>query len=217
MGEAVYERAYYHCPNCHRGHCPTDQEFGLEDKHTPGAEEVISLVGATAAFDEGAHVELSRLTGLTLSASSVQRITESVGDEISQRRAEGETCGPDEVWTWPLDANGKATAYVGLDAISVRQQGPHAEPAEGRMPLVALVFRDNAQTTKHSQRGARYVCGLVDLDAIGQQLRRECLAVGIAGADQVLALTDGDAGFEECPKCLPTQKKVWAHAVSRAL
>ena len=140
MGEAVYERAYYHCPHCHHGHCPTDAEFGLEDKHTPGAEGVNALVGATAAFDEGVHVELARLTGLTLSASSVQRITESVGDEVAQRRAEGETFGPDEPWTWPPDANGKTTAYVGLDAISVRQQGPNAEPVEGRMPLVALVF-----------------------------------------------------------------------------
>ena len=198
MGPAVYERAYYHCSHCQHGHCPTDAEFGLEDKYTPGSKEVISLVGATAAFDEGAHVELARLTGLTLSASSVQRITESVGTEVAKCRAEGETFGPDEVWTWPPDANGKTTAYVGLDAISVRQQGPHAEPAEGRMSLVALVFRDNAQTTKPSQRGARYVCGLVDLLAIGQQLRRECEAVGIAGADQVLALTDGGAGFEAC-------------------
>ncbi len=138
------------------------------------------------------------MTGLTQSASSVQRITESVGEEVAQRRAEGETFGPDEVWTWPPDANGKATAYAGLDTISVRQQGPHAEPANGRMPLVALVFRDNAQTTKRSHRGARCVCGLVDLPAIGDQLRRECIAVGIAGADQVLALTDGGAGFEDC-------------------
>lgn len=198
MGDALYERAYYHCSHCQHGHCPTDAEFGLEDKYTPGAEEVISLVGATAAFDEGSHVDLARLTGLTLSASSVQRITESVGAEVAQRRAEGETFGSDEPWTWPPDANGKTTASVGLDAISVRQQGPHAEPAEGRMPLVALVFRDNAQTTKPAHRGARYVCGLVDLDAIGQQLRRECLAVGIDRADQVIALTDGGAGLEEC-------------------
>lgn len=197
MGEAVYERAYYHCSHCKHGHCPTDEEFGLEDKHTPGAEEVISMVGATAAFAEGAHVELAKLTGLTLSASSVQRITERIGDEVARQRTAGETFGPDEVWTWPPDANGLTTAYVGLDAISVRQQGPHAEPAEGRMPLVALVFRDNAKTTKHSHRGARYVAGLVDLPAIGQQLRDECIAVGIDRADQVNALTDGGAGFEE--------------------
>lgn len=131
MGDALSERAYYHCWHCQHGHCPTDAEFGLEDKHTPGAEEVISLIGATAAFDEGAHVERARLTGLTVSASSVQRITESVGAEVAQRRAEGESFGPAEPWEWPPDANGKATAYVGLDAISVRQQGLPAEPNEG--------------------------------------------------------------------------------------
>lgn len=198
MGPAVYERAYYHCPHCHHGHCPTDEEFGLEDKHTPGSEEVIALAGATSAFDEAAHVQLARMSGLTLSSSSVQRTTERVGDEVARRRAAGETFGPDEVWTWPPDANGLTTAYVGLDAISVRQQGPHAEPAEGRMSLVGTVFRDNAQTTKHSHRGARYMAGLVDLPTIGQQLRRECAAVGVANADQVVALTDGGAGLEDC-------------------
>ncbi len=65
------------------------------------------------------------------------------------------------------------------------------------MPFVAIVFRDNAKTAKHSHRGARYVAGLVDLPAIGQQLRRECEAVGVAEADPVVALTDGGAGFEE--------------------
>ena len=47
------------------------------------------------------------------------------------------------------------------------------------MPLVAIVFRDNAKTTKHSHRGARYVAGLVDLIEFGQQLRREYEAVGV--------------------------------------
>lgn len=65
------------------------------------------------------------------------------------------------------------------------------------MPLVALVFRDNARTTKPSQRGARDVCSLVDLPAIEHQLRRKCEAVGVEHTDQVVALTDGGAGFEE--------------------
>ena len=198
MGAAEYERAYYHCPHCHHGHMPTDEEFGLDSKSTPGAREVIALVGATEAFAEGANIELHRLTGLTLSASSVRRVTEAVGDEVAARVAAGETFGPDEPWEWPRDAAGKSTAYVGLDLISVRQQGPHGERAEGRMPAIALVFRDNAKSTKHSHRGARYVCGLHDLETIGEQLRRECLAVGVSLADQVVALTDGGSGLEAC-------------------
>ena len=198
MGDVEYERAYYHCSHCGHGHMPTDEEFGLESKYTPGAREVIALGGATAAFVEGANIELHRMTGLTLSASTVRRVTEAVGDEVAARVAAGETFGPDEPWEWPRDASGKSTAYVGLDLISVRQQGPHGERAEGRMPAIALVFRDNAQSTKPSHRGARYVCGLHDLETIGQQLRRECLAVGVGLADQVVALTDGGSGFEEC-------------------
>lgn len=29
LGEAVYERAYYHCSHCHQGICPTDSELAL--------------------------------------------------------------------------------------------------------------------------------------------------------------------------------------------
>jgi len=87
MGDARYERAYYYCLHCEHGHMPTDEEFGLESKSRPGAREVIALVGATAAFAEGANIELHCLTGLTLSASSVQRVTEAVGDEGAARVA----------------------------------------------------------------------------------------------------------------------------------
>ena len=81
MGDVEYERAYYHCSHCGHGHMPTDEEFGLESKYTPGAREVIALVGATEAFDEGAHLTLARMTGLTLSTSTVRRVTEAVGEE----------------------------------------------------------------------------------------------------------------------------------------
>ena len=198
MGAVEYERAYYHCPHCHHGHAPTDEEFGLESQYTPGAQEVIAIAGATDAFVESANIELHRLAGLTLSASTVQRVTEAVGDVVAARLAEGETFGPDEPWEWTRDAAGKSIAYVGLDLISVRQQGPQGERAAGRMPVTGIVFRDNARSTKHSHRGARYVCGLGELEAIGQELRRECLAVGVQFADHVVALTDGGSGLEQC-------------------
>ncbi len=199
MGSAIYERAYYHCVKCHHGQAPTDEEFGLDDKHSPACREVISLVGLIEAFDEGADIAAERLAGLRISASSVRRITENVGAELAQRRSLGETFGPDELWSWPTDRQGKTTACVSVDLTGVRQQGPHAEAVEGRMAAVAVVFRDEPGSRKETRRTARYVSGLFDgLDGIGQELRAECQAVGIASADQVLALLDGGAGLEPC-------------------
>lgn len=201
LGEVVYERAYYHCGHCHSGHFPTDAEFGIERRQTRGALEVISLMGVLAPFAEGASDVLPRLSGIGVSASTVQRTTEAVGADVAERRAAGQTFGPDEVWDWNRDAAGESVAYVGLDATGVRQQGPHAEKVEGRMPWVATVF--NPQPTHEKPRRARiwesrYVAGLMSLEELGAQLRRECQAVGVDQADRVVALTDGGAGLENC-------------------
>lgn len=200
LGEVEYHRAYYHCRHCGHGWCPTDEEFGIQRKQTPGAREVMALVGNLEPFQPGAHRVLYRLTGLKASASTVQRTTEDVGEDVAQRRAAGELLGPETAWNWHSDATGKQVAYVSLDATSVRQQGPRAEKAEARMPWVAAVFnpwpKDRPGTRPIPE--ARYVSGLMSLPEIGAQLRRECLAVGLGNADLVIGLTDGGNGLEDC-------------------
>lgn len=201
MGRAVCERAYYYCPQCGAGECPTDGELGMVGKQTPAAQEVIALVGVLEPFEEGARLILPKLSGLSISASTVQRTTEAIGEDVARRRAEGETFGPDRLWDWNHDAAGRSVGYVALDATAVPQQGPHHEKAEGRMPWVAAVF--NPQPTHETVRRrrlweARYVCGLMSLPEIGQQLRRECRAVGLAQAEVVIGLSDGGNGLENC-------------------
>jgi hypothetical protein len=200
MGEIVYDRAYYHCRHCGRGWFPTDEEFGIQRTHTPGAREVISLVGTLEPFAAGAHRVLWRLTGLKTSASSVQRTTEEVGEDVANRRAAGETFGPRVAWNWQRDAAGQRVAYISLDATAVRQQGPQAQKQEARMPWVASVFNPQPQGVTGSRRvrETRYVSGLMSLPELGAQLRRECRAVGVQHADVVIGLTDGGNGLEEC-------------------
>jgi hypothetical protein len=200
LGKAVYERAYYHCDHCGHGWFPTDEEFGLEDKRSAGAREVITLVGVLQAFDEGSRDVLPRLTGLNVSAKTVERVTEAVGEDIAGRRAAGETIGPESSWKWNADAEGRRVAYVSLDATGVPQQGPHGEKAEAKMPWVGAVF--NPQPTHEERRrrvgDRRYVSGLMPLEEIGGQLRRECRGVGVSRADMVIGLTDGGNGLENC-------------------
>src|SRR6516162_2760177 len=46
LGELVVERGYYYCRHCRRGHCPSDDAFGLDAGDlTSGAAELISLAG----------------------------------------------------------------------------------------------------------------------------------------------------------------------------
>jgi hypothetical protein len=205
FGTVIYERAYYHCASCGTGHFPTDSQFGLEHKQTAGARELICLAGVLEPFAESGGTVLPRLSGLSVSASTVQRTTEQVGAEVAERRAAGEVFGGEPPWKWQLDAQGQRVAYVSVDATGVLQQGPGAQKAEGRMAWVGAVFNPAPASRKKRRRRrerrlrqVRYVSGLLSLPELGAQLRRECEAAGIREAEAVIAVTDGGNGLEEC-------------------
>jgi hypothetical protein len=166
------------------------------------AEELMTLAGLLEPFEESAKRVLYKMTGLRTSASTVQRVTEQVGETLAQRRSQEEVIGPEESWNWQKDHESRSVAYVSLDATGVRQQGPHAEKTEGRMSQVAAVFNQSAKPPKKKSQArletVRYVSGLLSLPEIGRQLRRECQSVGVANADVVVALTDGGQGLEDC-------------------
>ena len=204
LGEIVYERAYYACPHCHHGHCPTDVELRIESTQTLGYREVLALAGVHEAFATAAEKLVHRLTGLTASASSVQRVTEVVGEMISKAREQSIPLQESpRTWDWNRDANGKKVAGLSLDLTSVAQQGEHGEKREGRMPLVGSIFNPASalapQTRRaHAIRDIHYVAGLMSLEQMSRTLRDEAQAVGLAQAEVVLVLLDGGAGLEDC-------------------
>lgn len=200
FGKVKYRRGYYHCPLCEGGFCPTDAEFGLENRQSPAATELLALAGVKEAFHEWADRSLVRMTGLLVSRSTVQRTTERVGQDVAERRLRGETFGPSPEWDWHRDARGQRVAYVSLDATGVAQQAKDHGKAEGRMPWVASVFNPSPkqEERRESLWEARYLSGLMSLEEIGQQLRVECQAVGLRRADVVIGLSDGGAGLENC-------------------
>ena len=200
MGPVVYERAYYHGCCCGSGHAPTDAELGLPEKLTPAATEVIALHGNLSSFDEAAQKVLPKSANLNVAASTVKRVTEGVGADLSRRREAGETFGDSRPWDWERDAAGDRCAYVSIDATGVAQQAPDHSATEGRLPWVGEIF--NPTPPRQRKRGrvwdARYLAGLMPLRELGRQLRREALSVGIEQADVLIGLTDGGNGLEDC-------------------
>lgn len=200
LGSIRLTRCYYHCRGCGKGHVPWDQQLGLGVATlTPAASEVASIAGVQTSFAQSAEVTLQKLCGLRLSESTVERVTEAAGERLAKLLHDKRTFGENKPWTWQRDARGKRCAYVGLDAIGVRQQGENGAQAEGRMAYVGLLYnpRSKHDDCRPEPHQVRYLAGFYELKELGSQLRRQAAQVGWDEAEQQIALSDGGHGLEE--------------------
>jgi hypothetical protein len=205
FGPISYHRAYYYCRRCGTGQIPFDDQVGIPEHNvTPAVERLASLAGGVSSgFAKGADL-LCEMSGVRLSESTLQRITEDVGARISTLLSQGITFGPREVWSWQRDAKGRTVAYASIDATGTRQQGPRGKRAEGRMAYVASLFnppppRDLAEAVPNRKRAAlqaRYLSGLYELKQMGPLMRQLGDRVGMEVAEVWIALSDGGSGLE---------------------
>ena len=197
------QRPYYHCAACHGGHLPWDQALGLDKRGlTRGAQEVTTLAGTLNSFPQASQVKLYKLSGLRMSESTVLRVTEAAGERLGRALQTGHTLGEDQAWSLPRDAQGQTCAYVGLDAVSVPQQGPQGAQAEGRMAYVARLYTpqldgNEALDARQLAQQKRFLAGFYDLDGLGKQLRRQAAQIGWDDVEQQVAISDAGSGLEE--------------------
>jgi hypothetical protein len=142
------------------------------------------------------------MAGIRFSESTVERTTEANGQRLGQFWEHGQTLGPAREWDWNRDASGQTVAYVSVDATGVGRQGPGGAKAEGKMVSVGMVFNPAEFDPKSPQDAqpieqARYLAGLIDLETLGAQLRRQAGQVGMDRAERWIGLSDGGNGLDE--------------------
>ena len=199
FGDLKVFRPYYHCRDCHHGLFPWDQELGLTQRFlSPAVNELASLAGTLASFAYGAERTLLKMTGLRISESTVERVTEEAGARVGTLLEQKVTFGKERVWNWQRDARGRTCAYASLDAKSVRRQGKNGARAEGRMAYVASIYNPDSEhdTRKKEPHQARFLAGFYELDELGLELRRQAGQVGWDEAEQQIAISDGGSGME---------------------
>jgi uncharacterized protein UPF0236 len=85
LGPARISRPYYLCPHCHAGQFPADIELDIEDtEFSPGVRRMEALVGQEAPFEHGRE-QLKVLAGLEVTAKSVERTAEALGEDVAKR------------------------------------------------------------------------------------------------------------------------------------
>ena len=88
VGQARVLRPYYLCPHCHQGQFPADAELDVVNtEFSPGVRRMHALVGQDAPFDRGRE-QMKVLAGLEVTAKSVERTAEAIGEDIALRQRE---------------------------------------------------------------------------------------------------------------------------------
>jgi hypothetical protein len=84
LGDVELTRPWYLCPHCHNGQFPVDSELDIENRNcSPGVRRMQALVGQESPFDHGRE-QMKILAGLEVTAKSVERTAEAIGDDIAE-------------------------------------------------------------------------------------------------------------------------------------
>lgn len=152
----------------------------------------MALAGTLDPFRQGTDL-LQRFAGLDVSATSGWRLTEAAGHDLIEQHAGDTVVPPDRTVPWdfslPPDDDGRSfpgtVAYVGLDSFAVPTRT--ADGVAWRMLYVGLLYDPRKQHTVY----------LTDFDheRVATLLRQYAIALGLAAAATVVALTDGGNGL----------------------
>ncbi len=142
VGSARIERPYYLCPACHTGHFPADVELDIaKTDFSPGVRRMLAAVGGVAPFAQGRD-QIKLLAGLEVTAKTVERTAEFIGEDIEIRQQQGiqrakqlrlpTVAGPSIPYL-----------YVQMDGTQVfvvktETEGRPVEPQASRLPLAEV-------------------------------------------------------------------------------
>jgi len=200
LGTVTMRRAYYHCRSCGTGAVPYDQQAGLGSMAvSPGLAKRACALSIDLPFAKAAQ-KLAELTGLRLSASSVERLTGHAGevaDRIEQAQA---AC----MATWQAPAEAPAAAgrlYLSVDGVMAPMRAGWEE-----IKAAVCYWRD-AQGTLFR----RYCARTEKIDRAWAVAE----ACGLSGCRESVLLGDGAAWIWErvSPVIAPDVQIVdWYHA-----
>jgi hypothetical protein len=88
FGKVTYQRRYYHCPDCHQGHSPLDQTYGIRPGQvTSGLASLLGVLGVEVAFEEASQLA-ERFLLFKVSDNTVRKQTEGYGQAQAQAEKE---------------------------------------------------------------------------------------------------------------------------------
>jgi len=190
-GVVTYERGYYYCRHCQRGHYPVDEwlqipagEFG------PGVQEEVSRLAAEMPFERAAET-FTALKGISISAREVGRLAEARGVALGQRQSlQDERLLQGEQQPEAQVSPRAGTRGVALDAAMAHFRDGWHEVKVG--VTFRAVAQGEGQATQVRATGQHYLTHIGKMEALGNKLYAEAVRQGYrAERETVVCLGDG--------------------------
>lgn len=198
-GEGLLLRRYYYCQACRHGFCPLDQRLGLDAGGTTTQVRVwAALLGAHLPFAHAATA-LEQLTGVRLGASTLERITCTVGHSL--RKAQQQVAREHQVGRLQQPAHQPRRLYVGMDGKMVPLRDPWSRDGlQGKLVCrhgeckTGVVYEAHA-TPKgdHGIKRRAYLASMEEAARFGYSLAAIAHQEGVHWAKEVVVIGDGAA------------------------
>ncbi|MDN5798029.1 MAG: hypothetical protein L0H79_20105 [Intrasporangium sp.] len=204
LGPIEISRAYYHCPRCHRGLSPKDDELGIAcTSITSGLRPMLDRTAAAVPFARATDL-LADLAGITLSTKRVGRADEADGRALHEKITTHADAVADGSLTPLPPGVAPKRLYVAVDGTGIPattaettgRAGKHPDgKARTREVKLGVIFTQ----TKTDEKGrpvrdpgsSSYVATLDPAAAFGRLVHAEARRRGSAQTGQVIVLGDG--------------------------
>ena len=203
VGPAKVTRPYYLCAHCHNGQFPADVELDIDRTgFSPGVRRMQAVVGQAAPFEHGRE-QLQLLAGLEVTAKSVERMAESIGEDMAAReQAEIQRAVQldlpivvgEPIPVLYVEMDGTGVPVVKKETVGRKGKTP-GQPAHTREVKLGCVF---TQTT-HDQEGfairdsdsTTYTGAIETAEEFGKRLYLEAWKRGWNRAQKKVVIGDG--------------------------
>lgn len=205
LGAIRLRRAYYHCPDCHRGVVPRDAQLEVAGASlSPGLAAMTDRAAATVPFAQAAAL-LADLAGITLTTKRVERAAEADGTAATiALTAQTQAILTGHLVPLPPPPPAADILYLALDGTGVPMTGAETAGRAGKGPdgrartrevkLAALFTQTRTDADGYPIRdpdSTSYVATLDPVETFADLVQAEACRRGAEHIRQLVVLGDG--------------------------
>jgi hypothetical protein len=185
MGDITVQRAYYNKINEKGGYVPLDKSLSIPGENCSYAvQEAMSLFAIEDSFAESAK-KLSKLFPVKVSESTIRRVTQKYGKDISQSESEEVSAVFSHKQPVPQpDIKSIIRGYVGLDGVMVPTRNGYKE-------MKVITTYDTPLAKDALANNLHYKAMFAKPDELGEHLWLTLKKRGIIDGEEIIWVSDG--------------------------